>query len=146
MIGEMLRSARESTADDTDSESSAVLDMADQQFSQLLANNGGLGLASMVVKGLNQGEQNAHSHNPLDTASLISQTGAASQTGKANGRSLVGDSSSSIGDNVQLSDYAKMAAGDPDKISRLTAAVSSGQYQVSPAQIANSLIADAFGD
>jgi Rod binding domain-containing protein len=51
MIGQMLRTARENT-DDQDSSGSTMLDLADQQFSQVLANNGGLGLATLVVKGL----------------------------------------------------------------------------------------------
>jgi Rod binding domain-containing protein len=36
-----------------------MLDLADQQFSQVLANNGGLGLAKLVVNGINQGQINA---------------------------------------------------------------------------------------
>ncbi len=59
LIGQMLRSVRE-TADDQDSTGSTMLDVADQQFSQLLARNGGLGLAHMIVSGLERGEQNAH--------------------------------------------------------------------------------------
>jgi Rod binding domain-containing protein len=59
MIAQMLRTAREET-EDGDSSSSTMLDMADQQFSQVLANNGGLGLAQLVVKGLNQGQANAN--------------------------------------------------------------------------------------
>ena len=51
MIGQMLRTARENT-EDPDSSGSTMLDLADQQFSQVLANNGGLGLATLVVKGL----------------------------------------------------------------------------------------------
>ena len=59
LIGQMLRSVREASADDQDSIGSTMLDVADQQFSQLLAKNGGLGLARMVVNGLNttQGER-----------------------------------------------------------------------------------------
>jgi Rod binding domain-containing protein len=53
MIAQMLRTARENTEDQSSS-GSTMLDLADQQFSQVLANNGGLGLASLVVKGLNQ--------------------------------------------------------------------------------------------
>ncbi len=58
MIAQMLRTARENT-EDQDSSGSTMLDMADQQFSQVLANNGGLGLAKLVVKGINQGQVNA---------------------------------------------------------------------------------------
>jgi Rod binding domain-containing protein len=54
LIGQMLRSARESGSDDEeDSTSATMIDVGEQQFSQLLANNGGLGLAKLVVKGLN---------------------------------------------------------------------------------------------
>jgi Rod binding domain-containing protein len=59
MIAQMLRTAREDT-EDGDSSSSTMLDVADQQFSQVLANNGGLGLATLIVKGLNQGQANAN--------------------------------------------------------------------------------------
>lgn len=51
MIAQMLRTARENTEDQSSS-GSTMLDVADQQFSQVLANNGGLGLAKLVVKGL----------------------------------------------------------------------------------------------
>ena len=65
LINQMLHTARESGSsglgdDDEATGAGPMLDMADQQFSQLLANNGGLGLAHMLVKGLNQGDQNAN--------------------------------------------------------------------------------------
>jgi Rod binding domain-containing protein len=60
MIAQMLRTARENT-EDQDSSASTMLDVADQQFSQVLANNGGLGLAKLIVKGLNQGQADANS-------------------------------------------------------------------------------------
>ena len=60
MIAQMLRTARENIGD-KDSSSSTMLDVADQQFSQVLANNGGLGLANLIVKGLNQGQKNSKS-------------------------------------------------------------------------------------
>ena len=55
MIAQMLRTARENT-EDQDSSGSTMLDLADQHFSQVLANNGGLGLAKLVVKGLNNAD------------------------------------------------------------------------------------------
>jgi Rod binding domain-containing protein len=58
MIAQMLRTARENT-EEKDSSASTMLDVADQQFSQMLANNGGLGLAKLIVKGLTQ---NANHH------------------------------------------------------------------------------------
>jgi Rod binding domain-containing protein len=63
MIAQMLRTARENT-EDQDSSASTMLDVADQQFSQILSNNGGLGLAQLIVKGLNQGQQNANQQQP----------------------------------------------------------------------------------
>ena len=59
MIAQMLRTAREDT-EDGDSSSATMLDVADQQFSQVLANNGGLGLAKLIVNGINQGQSNAN--------------------------------------------------------------------------------------
>ena len=51
MIGQMLKSVQEEK-DDDDSTSATMQDVASQQFSQVLANNGGLGLAKLIVKGL----------------------------------------------------------------------------------------------
>jgi len=53
LIAQMLRTARENTEDE-DSTASTMLDVADQQFSQVLANNGGLGLAKLIVNGLDR--------------------------------------------------------------------------------------------
>jgi flagellar protein FlgJ len=58
LIGQMLRSVRESANEDEGSTGETMLDVADQQFSQLLANNGGLGLARMVVSALEKGAEN----------------------------------------------------------------------------------------
>ena len=65
LIHQMLKTARETGStgmgdEDDDSDAEPMRDIADQQFSQMLAKGGGLGLASMLVKGLNQGEQNAN--------------------------------------------------------------------------------------
>jgi Rod binding domain-containing protein len=66
MIAQMLRTARENN-EDQDSSASTMLDVADQQFSEVLANNGGFGLAKLIVKGLNQGQANAnHQHSAID--------------------------------------------------------------------------------
>jgi Rod binding domain-containing protein len=62
MIGQMLRSVREAAQDqDSDSSGETMMDLADQQLSQLLARNGGMGLAQMIVKGL-QTEGSTHEH------------------------------------------------------------------------------------
>lgn len=59
LIGEMLRSAHESSPgslsgdDDEDSQSATLYDIAGQQFAQLLAKQGGLGLARLIAQGLN---------------------------------------------------------------------------------------------
>jgi peptidoglycan hydrolase FlgJ len=63
LIGEMLRSNREATADDDDegdNTKQTMLDLADQQFAKLMANNGGLGMAKMIVSGLNKETLNAN--------------------------------------------------------------------------------------
>ena len=56
LIGQILKSAQESSSDgfgdEKDSSGDSMLDLANQQFSQLLANNGGLGLTKMILKGL----------------------------------------------------------------------------------------------
>lgn len=62
LIGEMLRSARESTEDDEDASDNTkqtMLDVGDQQFAQVLAKNGGLGMAKMIVAGLNKEKHDA---------------------------------------------------------------------------------------
>ena len=54
LIGQMLRSAHEASEDDdADSCGDTMLDVANQQFAQLLAKNGGVGMVKMIVKGLN---------------------------------------------------------------------------------------------
>lgn len=57
LIQEMLKSARASGSGDwsgtaDDSTGATMTEMADQQFAQLLASNGGMGLSKLVVKGL----------------------------------------------------------------------------------------------
>ena len=60
LIAQMLRSGREAASsglgddDDADSESSAMLDLANQQFAQTLAKQGGLGLTRLLVAGLKE--------------------------------------------------------------------------------------------
>jgi Rod binding domain-containing protein len=61
LLGQMLKSARDATSEDEeDSSSQTMLDVADQQFAQVLANHGGIGLARLAAMGLKQGESNAH--------------------------------------------------------------------------------------
>jgi anti-sigma28 factor (negative regulator of flagellin synthesis) len=47
-------------------------------------------------------------------------------------------------DQVSISSLASQMASDPSKLSQLQAAYESGTYNVSPAQIANSLINNAM--
>ena len=75
LIAQMLRTVREDDAegasgDDGDSAGSTMLDVADQQFSKMLAQNGGLGLAKLVAKGLNQGAGNAEGQSSNPSRSL----------------------------------------------------------------------------
>jgi Rod binding protein len=50
LFSQMMKSARDSEGEDKSSGS--IRDMADQQFSQVLASGGGLGLARLIVQGL----------------------------------------------------------------------------------------------
>jgi Rod binding domain-containing protein len=53
MIGQMMRTARESASTEgEDSTGETMFDLAGQQFAQMLANNGGFGLAKMIAAGL----------------------------------------------------------------------------------------------
>jgi Rod binding domain-containing protein len=57
LIAQMLRSGRESASamgeeDESDSGGSTMLEVAEQQFAQMLARQGGLGLARLVTAGL----------------------------------------------------------------------------------------------
>ncbi|MEO8661877.1 MAG: hypothetical protein ABI693_25650 [Bryobacteraceae bacterium] len=58
LIGQMLKSAREADGSEgwlgtgQDSSGTSVLEFAEQQFAQLMASGGGLGLAKMVTEGL----------------------------------------------------------------------------------------------
>jgi Rod binding domain-containing protein len=66
LIGQMLRSAREAAEDDdTDTAGETMVDLADQQFSRMLASGNGLGIARVITAGLKEaelktGEQDAH--------------------------------------------------------------------------------------
>lgn len=60
LIAQMLRSARESAAadsdDDQDDANSSLKELSEQQFAQALANSGGLGIANIVVAGISKNE------------------------------------------------------------------------------------------
>jgi Rod binding domain-containing protein len=48
----MLRSAREAASEQDDSTAETMFDVAGQQFAQMLADRGGLGLAKLITRGL----------------------------------------------------------------------------------------------
>lgn len=48
------------------------------------------------------------------------------------------------GDQVQISSFASPPSSDPSKLSQLQAAYEGGTYNVSPGQIANSILNDAM--
>jgi Rod binding domain-containing protein len=57
LISQMMKSARESTSgglsgDSEDKSGESIMEMAEQQLSQLLAAGGGLGLAKLVIQGI----------------------------------------------------------------------------------------------
>lgn len=63
LLTQILRSARQSaggalSGDDTEDSdtNSSLLDLGEQQFAQALSANGGLGLAKMVMSGLNHAD------------------------------------------------------------------------------------------
>ena len=61
LIAQMLRSGRESASgigeeDESDSAGSTMLEVAEQQFAQMLSKQGGIGLTHMVVAGLKRAE------------------------------------------------------------------------------------------
>lgn len=62
LIAQMLHSTREAASDgdpDDDSSSETMFDVAGQHFAQMLANSGGLGLAKLIVKGLDRDQEAA---------------------------------------------------------------------------------------
>jgi Rod binding domain-containing protein len=60
LIAQMLKSARESgggmtgDGDEEDETNSTVLELGEQQLAQVLANNGGFGIAKMVIAGMSK--------------------------------------------------------------------------------------------
>jgi Rod binding domain-containing protein len=64
LIGQMLRTAHQSGSDASlgsgeDAASDTMWDVSAQQFAQVLANNGGLGLARLIAQGLKARESSA---------------------------------------------------------------------------------------
>jgi len=50
LLAQMLKTARSDDSDDE--QNSTMLELGEQQFAQSMANNGGLGIAKMVIAGL----------------------------------------------------------------------------------------------
>lgn len=68
LIGQMLTSVRESSTSgwgNSDQAGNGALEMADQHIAQLIASNGGLGLARLISAGL----ETQHQTNPMQTGS-----------------------------------------------------------------------------
>jgi flagellar protein FlgJ len=64
LIAQMLRSAREESAggwtgDSEDNASASMMEMSEQHIAQMLAAQGGLGLANMIVEGLSRDSSSA---------------------------------------------------------------------------------------
>ena len=76
--------------------------------------------------------------NLLPSSSIASDLGVSPQASKSNPRSGSGQ------DQVQISSLASQLSADPSKLSQLQAAYDAGTYNVSPSQIAKSILNDAF--
>ena len=70
LLQQMLRSSRESMEADGDSGSGTMRDFAEQNLAQLLALSGGLGIGSMIARGLAD-------HRPAKSTEIVhkSETG-----------------------------------------------------------------------
>jgi anti-sigma28 factor (negative regulator of flagellin synthesis) len=75
--------------------------------------------------------------NPLNLTEAIAQSQPSVLTGKTNSSRRQSSS-----DKVQISDMAALLSIDPQKIAQLAAAVQNGTYNVSPSQIAKSIISE----
>lgn len=80
-------------------------------------------------------------NNTLNAISQ-SQIGA---TALGNSKTQSGARQSS-GDHVQISDMAALLSSDPQKLAQLTAAVQNGTYNISPSQIANSMLNETMAE
>jgi Rod binding domain-containing protein len=80
MLGQILKSARESSdggwlGTGEDHAGEVALDMAEQQFAQAMSARGGLGIAKLVTKGLEQGAAKAaKSDSPTSTQASPTST------------------------------------------------------------------------
>jgi anti-sigma28 factor (negative regulator of flagellin synthesis) len=79
-------------------------------------------------------------NNP-QLSSIASDLGLSPKDSKSNPR----QSGFEDQDHVQISSLASQLSADPSKLSQLAAAYEAGTYNVSPSQIANSILNDALG-
>jgi anti-sigma28 factor (negative regulator of flagellin synthesis) len=76
--------------------------------------------------------------NTLQSNSIATDLGDGQSASKFNPRQNGGQ------DQVQLSSLAAELASDPSRLSQLQAAYEAGTYNVSPSQIANSILNEAL--
>jgi anti-sigma28 factor (negative regulator of flagellin synthesis) len=76
--------------------------------------------------------------NHLRSSNIASDLGLDPASAKSNQRQA------GVQDQVQISSLALQLAGDPTKLSQLQAACEAGTYNVSPSQIASSMINDVM--
>lgn len=88
MIGQMLKTSREASGggwltdedDQEDTTGSLVMELAEQGFSQALAERGGLGIAKMVTKNLERGEAKTPSSDSDSPSPAPPSMGTATNT------------------------------------------------------------------
>ena len=80
LLQQMLRSTRESMASESgDSGGGTMRDYAEQNLSQMLAQNGGLGIGSMIARGLQQ-HQAATASGAITARGAIRVSGASKES------------------------------------------------------------------
>lgn len=77
-------------------------------------------------------------NNLLQSNSIASELGLNSTASKPHPRQSAGE------DQVQISSLASQLSADPSKLSQLASAYEAGTYNVTPGQIANSILNDAL--
>lgn len=80
-------------------------------------------------------------NHSLSLSAAIGQTSPVDQNKTAGAKGSAGSNDS---DSVQLSSLASQLAADPSRLAQLQAAYQAGTYNISPSQIANSMINDAL--
>lgn len=76
LLQQMLRSTRESMGTDSgDSGGGTMRDYADQNLSQMLAQNGGLGIGSMIARGLQEHQDARRTGGVIKESATMRQNG-----------------------------------------------------------------------